>query len=61
MSIVCNCKVEFIRKKGYDNLAQWCQDSNNVYIGRKGIVFITKLVIKKDFQKKIVILEIHSK
>jgi hypothetical protein len=25
----------------YDNLYDWCQDCNNVYIGRKGIVFIT--------------------
>lgn len=40
MSYVCNCKVEFIRKKGYQNLADWCNDPNNVYIGRRGIVFI---------------------
>lgn len=36
---VCNVKVKYIRPK-YDNLKEWCEDSNNVYIGRKGIVFI---------------------
>jgi hypothetical protein len=40
MSIV-NCKVKFIRPK-YNNLKEWMEDKNNVYIGRKGIVFIDK-------------------
>lgn len=36
---VCNVKVSFIRPK-YLNLKEWMLDSNNIYIGRKGIVFI---------------------
>lgn len=39
MSII-NVRVKNIRKDGYDNLKEWMQDENNVYIGRKGIVFI---------------------
>ena len=38
MSVV-NCKVKYIRPK-YNNLAEWMDDDNNVYIGRKGVVFI---------------------
>ena len=38
MSIV-NCKVKFIRPK-YHNLKEWITDENNIYIGRKSIVFI---------------------
>jgi hypothetical protein len=36
---VCNVKVKNIRPD-YDNLKEWMCNSNNVYIGRKGIVFI---------------------
>lgn len=36
---VVNVKVEYIRPK-YNNLKEWTNDKNNVYIGRKGIVFI---------------------
>lgn len=36
---VANVKVQYIRPK-YDNLKEWCEDKNNVYIGRKGVVFI---------------------
>ena len=36
---IVNVKVTNIRPK-YKNLEEWCDDSNNVYIGRKGIVFI---------------------
>jgi hypothetical protein len=39
MSIVVNVKVKFTRPK-YDNLKDWMDDENNIYIGRKGIVFI---------------------
>lgn len=39
MSVV-NVKVAYIRPKGYDNLREWIKDKNNVYVGRKGIVFI---------------------
>ena len=38
MSVV-NCKVKYIRPK-YNNLMEWMKDPNNVYIGRKGVVFI---------------------
>lgn len=38
MSVV-NVKVANIRPR-YNNLAEWMADENNVYIGRKGIVFI---------------------
>ena len=38
MSVV-NVKVKHIRPE-YDNLKEWCEDSNNVYIGRRGIVFV---------------------
>jgi hypothetical protein len=38
MSVV-NVKVANIRPK-YKNLREWCEDSNNVYVGRAGVVFI---------------------
>jgi len=37
---VVNVKVAFIRPE-YDNLKEWMAGEGNVYIGRKGIVFIT--------------------
>jgi len=36
---VVNVKVNYIRPK-YNNLKEWMNDSNNIYIGRSGIVFI---------------------
>lgn len=36
---VVNVKVKYIRPK-YKNLKCWMEDKNNVYIGRKNIVFI---------------------
>jgi len=39
-NVVC-VKVADIRPK-YHDLEEWCNDPNNVYIGRKGIVFITR-------------------
>lgn len=36
---VCNVRVKHIRPK-YDNLKEWCEDPNNYYIGRRGIVFV---------------------
>ena len=45
MSVV-NCKVKFIRPQ-YDNLKEWIEDNNNVYIGRKGIVFIKDKITEK--------------
>ena len=35
-----NCKVGYIRPE-YDNLKEWTEDPNNIYIGRKGVVFIS--------------------
>lgn len=29
-----NVKVEFLRKNGYQNLSEWLENSNHVYIGR---------------------------
>lgn len=40
MSVV-NVKVKSIRPD-FENLKEWIKDANNVYIGRKGIVFIDK-------------------
>lgn len=38
---VSNVKVKYIRPH-YNNLKSWCENSNNIYIGRAGIVFIDK-------------------
>jgi hypothetical protein len=38
MQVVC-VKVSNIRPQ-YQNLKEWCSNPNNVYIGRRGIVFI---------------------
>lgn len=38
MSVV-NCKVQYIRPK-YNNLKEWIDDTNNIYIARAGVVFI---------------------
>jgi len=39
MSRVICVKVKNIRPK-YKDLKEWCDDPNNLYIGRRGIVFI---------------------
>jgi hypothetical protein len=36
---IINVKVSNIRPR-YNNLEEWINESNNVYIGRKGIIFI---------------------
>jgi hypothetical protein len=41
MTKVVNVKVKNIRPK-YENLREWMSDENNIYIGRKGVVFIDK-------------------
>jgi hypothetical protein len=38
MSVV-NCKVKYIRPE-YDNLKEWMDDPDNVYVARRGVVFI---------------------
>ncbi|HSA76263.1 MAG TPA: SAM-dependent methyltransferase [Nitrosarchaeum sp.] len=40
-SVVC-VKVDLIRKKGVHDLKEWTKNPNNVYIGRKGVVFVDK-------------------
>ncbi len=45
---IVNVKVANIRPK-YNNLKEWMDDENNIYIGRKGIVFIDGIRFpKKD-------------
>lgn len=39
MTNVVNVKVAYIRPE-YNNLFEWCQCNNNVYIGRQGVVFV---------------------
>jgi hypothetical protein len=39
MSLIVNVKVQYLRPK-YDNLKEWNKDPNNVYIGRRGVVFV---------------------
>ena len=38
---IVNCKVQYIRPE-YENLKDWMENENNVYIGRAGVVFIDK-------------------
>ena len=46
---VTNVKVAFIRPLGYKNLEEWCKDDQrNLYIGRRGVVFITGEDGKKE-------------
>jgi hypothetical protein len=40
-SCVKNVKVDYIRPM-FNNLKEWTDDSNNTYIGRRGIVFVNK-------------------
>ena len=42
-----NVKVKNIRPI-YDNLEEWMKDSNNIYIGRKGVVFINGIRFPKE-------------
>lgn len=48
---VVNVKVAYIRPR-YENLKVWCEDPENVYIGRKGIVFIESSGIKERYPKE---------
>lgn len=43
---VVNCKVKYIRPQ-YKDLRDWTADPQNVYIGRKGVVFIDKVRFPK--------------
>ena len=44
---VVNCKVCYIRPF-YQDLKHWCEDDRNVYIGRKGVVFVKTEHDKKE-------------
>ena len=46
MSVV-NCKVKNIRPH-FNNLKEWCDHTDNVYIGRKNIVFINNNKFPSD-------------
>ena len=48
---VVNCKVKYIRALGFNNLKEWCDDENNIYIGRKGIVFVDTDKIDENGKK----------
>ena len=50
MSVV-NCKVEFIRKEGYNNLKEWVANPQNVYVGRAGVVFVKEGDKQERFPK----------
>lgn len=41
MTSVVNVKVKYIRPK-YNNLEEWMRDKKNIYIARRGVVFIDK-------------------
>lgn len=47
MTKVVNVKVCYLRPK-YNNLEEWCNDKNNIYIGRAGIVFINGVRYPKN-------------
>lgn len=44
---IVNIRVQNIRPK-YSNLKEWMDDNDNVYIGRKGVVFIDGQRFPKD-------------
>jgi len=44
---VVNCKVCYIRPE-YHDLKEWCKDPRNCYIGRKGVVFVSRDGVEKD-------------
>ena len=49
--IVVNVKVKFIRPE-YNNLKEWNNDNKNIYIGRRGIVFIKNKDGKERYPKE---------
>jgi len=48
---VVNVKVKYIKSLGFNNLKEWCENDNNIYIGRKGIVFVDTDKIDKNGKK----------
>lgn len=51
MCNVVNVKVKYLRPQ-YQDLEEWCEDPNNVYIGRKGIVFVKRGDSKYRYPKQ---------
>ena len=49
---VCNVKVNQIRPLGFKNIKEWTDNENNLYIGRRGVVFITNGDTKERFPKQ---------
>ena len=48
---VVNVKVKYIRPK-YNDLKAWCEDDNNIYIGRAGPVFVQVEQKKERYPKQ---------
>lgn len=44
-------KVDNLRKNGYENLKTWMDNSDNMYVGRKGRIFI--LIVDPGLYKKV--------
>lgn len=44
-----NVRVKNIRPKGYHDLSKWCEDPDNKYIGRAGVVFVKTSQGKKRY------------
>lgn len=51
MAQVVNVKVKNIRLDGYNNLKDWCENPQNVYIGRKGVLIINGKRFPKENSK----------
>ena len=47
MSVI-NVKNIYLKQIGYNNLKEFCEDTDNIYIGRAGIVFVTTSDNKKE-------------
>lgn len=45
-------KVSELRKIGYVSLEDWMNDDNNVYVGRKGRIFITEEIVDDETNEK---------
>lgn len=50
MTEVVNVKVKYLHPE-YENLQSWMEDKNNLYIGRRGIVFVNKERYPKENSK----------
>lgn len=48
MPTIC-VKVANLRKLGYSNLEEWMETPNNIYVGRRGRIFITENGTRRVF------------